>query len=94
MKSVELSPRKPYSLSFRGNILACVRGIAGLPVVLCEPPASQYIPTCLNPSLAVSLQCKILLVANLMTLSNVRIIAPELSPVFVVGSRQKLSKTA
>ena len=67
--------------------------VDGLPVaVFCGPPSAQCAPTCSNPPLALSSQCKILLVANYMMFSNVIIIAQELSPVFVVGSRRKLAK--
>ena len=53
----------------------------------------QYVSMCSNPPLALSLQCKIFLVANLMMFLNVIIIVQELSLFFVVGRRQKLSKT-
>ena len=80
MKSVELSSQQPYTFSLHGNIHARGGGIDGLPAALfCGSLAAQHFPTCLNPTLALSSQYIILLVANLMTFSNV--ITQELSPV-------------
>ena len=74
----------PYALSFQGNIHACGRGIAGVPVAGFVWATSYAVRSDVldsTVSIIFTMQQK-MLVATLMTLTiNVKLIVQDLSPV-------------